>query len=195
MSVQSFIPRTSRFSDVLMNYNFHVFDVSTDSPIVLSLVYGFQHVKVPNISVKMKEIKEGTFEYPHKVMESASCGDLEMSRGAKFFDSDFYDWISGYIRGEPYRARNLLIIQYSQVSATTIGGPNLNLNALGAPVGNALQPLMDLVSRIPARAWLNHTCKPLDYAPAGDLDALSHGISIDNLTCSVKYTEEFNTGV
>jgi len=186
MSVSAFLPRTSRFSDVLMNYHFHLLDVSISTPITLSLAYGFQHCTAPNITVKTKDIKEGTFEYPHHVMESATTDEINMISGAKFGDSDFYDWITGYVRGEPYRRRNLLLIQYSEVGIAN----------LGAPTGSAIQPLFDLVARVPARSWLLHSCIPTGYkSSTDDFDALSHGVSLQSLTIQCKFPEEFNSGV
>ncbi len=185
MSVSAFLPRTSRFSDVLMNYHFHVLDVSLQTPITLSLAYGFQHCTSPEITVNTKEIKEGTFEYPHHVMESAKVNDITLTSGAKFGDSDFYDWITGYVRGEPYRRRNLLLIQYSEVG----------IGNVGAPTGNAIQPLLDLVGRVPARSWLLRSCIPTNYKASEDFDALSHSVSLQSLTIQCKFPEEFNSGV
>lgn len=195
MSFGALLDRNSRVSDVLMNFHFHVFDVSTQSPPVLSLAYGFQSCTAPEITIEMQEIKEGTFEYPHKIMKSATVNDFIFSNGAKIFDSDFYDWISGYIRGEPYKRRNLLIVQYSQMNSNaTLQG--IGINASFAFDGaNKIKPLGDLVNRLPARAWLVYSCIPQHYKASNDFDALSHSPSIQDLTVSCKYWVEFNTGV
>lgn len=192
MSVASFLERKERISDVLMNFHFHVFDVSATIPVALSLVYGFQHCTAPEITTNTKEIKEGTFEYPHHVLESAATSEITFTNGAKFFDSDFYDWISGYIRGEQNKRRNLLIVQYSQINsniATRANAPSL------VTQGISLQPLYDLVSRIPARAWLLHSCVPTNYKSSSDFDAQSHEVSLQSLVVKPRYTEEFNSGL
>jgi phage tail-like protein len=192
MSVASFLDRKERISDVLMNFHFHVFDVSATLPVALSLVYGFQHCTAPELTANTREIKEGTFEYPHHVLESAAASEINFTRGAKFFDSDFYDWITGYIRGEQNQRRNLLIVQYSQINsnaAVNARGPNL------VTQGISLQPLYDLVSRIPARAWLLYQCVPTQYKSSSDFDAQSHEISLQTLTIKMRHFEEFNSGI
>jgi len=192
MALSSFLNRKERISDVLMNFHFHIFDVSIKFPIALNLVYGFQHVTSPEMIANTKEVKEGSFEYPHHVMESATCSDIQLQNGAKFFDSDFYDWISGYVRGEPNKKRDLLLVQYSDIntsSALNVRGPSI-INQ-----GVSLQPLNDLVSRIPARAWLLYQCAPTQYKASDDFDALSHSISLQSLTIKPRYFTEFNSGV
>lgn len=193
MSVAAFLDRNSRLSDVLMNYHFHVLDVSIQTPIVLSLAYGFQSCTAPEIQINTKEIKEGTFPYPHTVMESAKVSDFNLTNGAKFFDSDFYDWINSFVNGEPNTRRNLLIIQYSEINtnyaASKIGIQNF------LPGGSALQPFFDIVGRIPARAWLCHSCIPISYKVSDDFDALSHSPSLQHLGFSCKFFEEFSSGV
>lgn len=185
MSIQAFIPRTSRFSDVLMNYHFHMLDVSLSTPVVLSLLYGFAKCSAPEISIKTKTIKEGTFEYPHHVLESAECKEITLSDGAKFFDSDFSDWVMGYVRGEPFRRRNFLLIQYSEVG---IRNP-------GAPSTNKAQPLLDLVARVPARAWYLRNCIPTNYVASDEFDALSHSVSIQSVSLQPKFFSEFSSGI
>lgn len=192
MALASFLNRKERISDVLMNFHFHIFDVSVKFPIVLNLVYGFQHVTAPEMTANTREVKEGTFEYPNHIIESAACSDIQMINGAKFFDSDFYDWISGYVRGEPHKKRDLLLVQYSQMNTSSVlstGRQSL------VTQGISLQPLNDLVTRIPARAWLLYQCSPVTYKASDDFDAQSHSISLQTLTVKPKYFTEFNSGV
>ena len=193
MSVASFVDRNLRLADVLMNFNFHVLDVSVAQPTTLSLSYGFQQCTAPEIKINTKKIKEGTYPYPHTVMESAEVPEITLSNGAKFFDSDFYDWIRGFINGDINRRRDLLIIQYSQISANSVG------RALGIgnllPGGVGLSPFLDIVGRVPARAWMCKSCIPTAYKSSEDFDAISHQPSIQQLTFQCKFFEEFNTGV
>ena len=193
MSVEAFINRKSRLADVLMNYHFHVLDVSIQTPVVLSLAYGFQNCSAPEITVNTKEIKEGTFPYPHKVMESANVADITLSNGAKFFDSDFYDWISGYIRGQTGMRRSLLIVQFSEIN-TNSAFANIGIQNV-LPTGVALSPFLDILGRMPARAWLCHSCIPVHYAASQEFDAMGHGPSLQSVTFSTKFVEEFNSGV
>lgn len=192
MSLAAFLDRKSRLADVLFNSNFHVLDVSVQTPIVLSLAYGFQNCTAPELTVNTKKIKEGTFPYPYSVMESAEASDITLTSGAKFFDSDFYDWISGYVRGNQNGSarRNFLIIQYSKINTNVSTGVQ---NIL--PGGAALQPFLDVIGRVPARAWLCHSCIPISYKSSDDFDAMSPSPSLQHLTFSTQFFEEFNSGI
>lgn len=192
MSVGTLINRKSRASDVLMNYNFHVLDVSVETPIVLSLAYGFQACTAPEIIVNNRKVKEGTFPYPHSVFESAEASDITLTNGAKFFDSDFYDWVTSYIAGKTNTRRNFMIIQYSQINVNSAFGAIGIQNIL--PSGISFGSFFDIISRVPARAWLCKSCVPVSYKASDDFDALSHAPSLQHLTFSMKFFEEFNTG-
>ena len=84
--------RRNRLTDILGNYAFHVFDVSFSIPTVFTPVFGFKSVTAPELVINEKPIKEGTFEYPRSVVQSADVSEVVLERGVRFFDSDFYDW-------------------------------------------------------------------------------------------------------
>lgn len=191
MSVAALLDRRARLSDVLMNYHFHVLDVSVSQPSVLSLLYGFQNCSGPEISVNTKKIKDGSFPFGYEVFESAEVSQIELSSGAKFFDSDFYDWIISYIRGQVNTRRDFLIIQYSQVNVNSF---TRKVGVSPLPSSGFLAPIFDVVGRVPARAWLCRQCIPITYKVDG-FDALSHQPSLQHLTLKPMYFEEFNTGV
>ena len=196
-SAVSAIDRGSRVSDFLTNYNFHVMDVSFSVPTVFSLSYGFQFCTAPELTTTTKEFKEGTFEYPRSVITGATVGDITFRRGARFFDSDFYDWARSSVRGgsggqgllRSDLRKNLLIIQYSDI-ATGIAGPTGSFGS-----NFAFQTFNSLVQRIPARAWLLIDCIPTHYKAGSDFDATGAEISIAELTVKPHYWEEFNTGI
>lgn len=183
------LDRRNRVSDFLMNFHFHVWDVSFSTPTVLTPVFGFRSVTTPEINVTTKNVKEGTFEYPRHIAQSAEVSPIELHQGARFFNSDFYDWVRQTVRGVSNMRKNLLIIHYSEIGVgnlpgTTPGGLDLGFT-----------PITDLVSRIPARAWLCIDCIPIRYKAGTDFDSLGPDVSIMELTVQPWYVEEFNTGV
>jgi phage tail-like protein len=189
-SPASLISRASRFSDYLMNYHFHVMDVSFTSPAVLNISAGFRHCSAPQISVETKDIKEGTFEYHKRVVVSASVDDVELQQGMQVFNSDFYDWIVGTIAGKQNMRKNLLLIQFSDV----LTGVNTGTGT-ASQILNTFVPINDLFARTPARAWLLRDCLPVRYKAGTDFDALSVDVSIAELTVRPYQIDEFSFGL
>lgn len=189
--------RSNRINDFLSTYRFHVMDVSFTTPTVFSLSYGFRFCSAPEIQVDIKEIKEGNFEYPRKVISGAKASDITFHRGASFFDSDFYDWVKTAVKGNAGVApltnnpmvdfrKNLLVIQYSDISTGTGTG------TLG-PL--SFQSVTALVQFVPARAWMLYDCIPANYKASGDFDAIAPDISLMELTVAPRYVEEFSMGL
>jgi len=182
------LDRRNRISDFLTNAHFQVFDISFSFPLVFLPVYGFRTCTAPEITVNEKSIKEGTFEYPRYVLQGAEVTPIELTQGTRFFNSDFYDWISKYIRGETEQRKNLLIIHYSDIGVLGLPGDQGGLD-LGFGV------LTDLISRIPARAWMLIETVPTRYKGGSDFDPMGKDISLAELTLRPFYFEEFNTGI
>jgi phage tail-like protein len=178
-------------SDYLTNIRFHLLDVSLATPVVFNLSAGFRSITAPEINVETRDVKEGTYEYPKHVTKSASVSDIELHQGVQFFSSDFYDWISASIRGKVNMRRNLLLIQFSDVSP--FGSP-IPSNGIGSLV-NAVLPLNDLVTRVPARAWVLRECIPVRYKAGTDFDALGGDISIAELTLRPNQVDEISLGL
>lgn len=189
-NVATLAGRHSRVSDYLMNFRFHLMDVSFDIPPVLSAGFGFRYCSTPEITTEMKEVKDGAYEYKRSVPLSASVSDVELQQGVQFFNSDFYDWIVATIRGKQQMRRNLLLIHFSTVSLlgdTTSGSP------LTSSL-NAFVPFNDLFGYYPARAWLMKDCLPVRYKPGSDFDALGGEVSIAELTVRPYQVDEFSLG-
>jgi hypothetical protein len=94
-----------RFLDMMQQYPFWVLDASgfAGNPLftVFDPVLGFSGCTTPEITVETKEIQRGNWEFKTPVVKSASVSAITLQRGARFYDSDFYNWISGAIRGGP----------------------------------------------------------------------------------------------
>jgi phage tail-like protein len=183
------LDRRNRLGDFLLSCHFHIFDVSFSIPTVFLPVYGFASVTSPSINVETKDIKEGTFEYKRSIPMGASAEDITFEQGARFFNSDFYDWIDGVIRGETNLRRNLLLVQYSQIAVSDLPSGGAGRQNLG------FSPITDLVSRVPARAWLLIDTIPINYKAATDFQAIGSEVSLMSLTVRPFFVEEFNTGI
>jgi phage tail-like protein len=162
-------------------------DVSFSMPAVFSLSAGFRFCTAPEVTVETREFKEGSFEYRRNVASGASVSDITLQRGVNFFNSDFYDWISSYIAGKTDMRRNLLIIQYSDISTGISEDAGLGFLSF--------QSITSLVQKTPARAWMLFDCIPTHYKAGSDFDAISADISISDLTVKPSFWEEFNTGI
>jgi len=177
----------SRIYDVLQLYSFWVFDASgTDGNALFSIfdpVFGFSGCSAPQISVELKEIKPGNFEHKKYVVKSSGCDTITLSRGARFYVSDFYNWLTNAIRGiQPVR-RNLVIVQFMGIR------PKL-------PIGFSMGPEFGTTvfsTRIPARAWYCSGCLPTRYKASGDFDAMSSEMSIMELEVQPEYVNELTT--
>lgn len=185
-----------RALDILQSYSFWVFDASgtQGNPLfsVFDPVLGFSAVTAPEIQVELQEIRPGNWEYARRVVKHASVQPILLSRGVRFFDSDFYNWISNAIRGVQPVRRNLVIVHFmgfrpirQLVNAVAAGD--------GAPTSARVGPetgITSLVERLPGRAWILHGCVPTRYKAGSDFDATNGNVSIAELEVSPEYIEE-----
>lgn len=197
-NIANLIKRESRFSDYILNVHFHLMDVSFTTPVILTPEFGFKTCTAPEINLDTKEVKEGNYEFKRSVITGGSVSDITFTQGVRFGNSDFADWIKNGITGKKSYRRNLLLVQFSQVASNTVEFNGLNgLNNFTTNVIAGAGKLFsnDLVSRIPARAWLLRECIPVRYRAGSDFDAMAPEVSLMELT--IKYTEhdEFNTGI
>lgn len=70
---------------------------------------GFASVGALEMSGELQEIKEGTWSFPHYVMQRATCGRVRLTRGMVGKDSDFYNWFTTCLFGNLITRRNLLL--------------------------------------------------------------------------------------
>lgn len=192
-----------RFLDMLQQYPFWVFDASgfDGNPLfsVFDPVLGFSGCSTPEISVEAKDIQRGNWEFKTRVVKSADVSAITLQRGARFYDSDFYNWITNAIRGiQPVR-RNLVLVHYmgfrlqrslaARTGALEPGQSGVSAEVLLNTAGQASTPL----DRIPGRAWYCGGCIPIRYKAGGDFDATSSAVSIMELDVQPDYVHELTT--
>lgn len=54
---------------------------------------GFVSCTIPELTVVTEEVQEGNWEFPRKIVKSATVNDITLTRGVILNRSDFWDWI------------------------------------------------------------------------------------------------------
>jgi phage tail-like protein len=60
---------------------------------------GFQSITSPEITLETKEVRECNFHFTRKFVKKGSVSQITLTRGATFYDSDFYNWILAAAHG------------------------------------------------------------------------------------------------
>lgn len=176
----------SRVLDMMQNFSFWVFDASGPSGDALLSVFdpalGFSAISAPEISVETKDIQPGNWEYKRRVVKSAEASPVSFSRGVRFYDSDFYNWITGAIVGRQPIRRTLVVVHF------------LGFRPL-AQATNQNMSFPDTASfqsgvRTPGRGWILYDCLPTRYKSGSDFDASSSDVSIQELEVQPEHIAE-----
>ena len=182
-----------RFLDVLQVYPFWIFDASgfAGNPLmsIFDPVLGFSACTMPEITIEHRDIQPGNWEYKRRAVKTADVGSITMSRGARFYDSDFYIWLNNAIKGRQPVRRNLVLVHfmgYRPIRQALAGNISDQL-----PDGIAF---LSLVTRIPARAWCLTACLPGRYKAGSDFDASSSDVSIQELEVQPEHIDEMTIG-
>lgn len=183
-----------QINDFLQVGRFHVVDVSFTIPPILVPVYGFARCSLPSLKLDIREIHEGNYEYPRKMIKGASVDNIVLEQGVSLFNSDFWDWTRKAVVGRK-PPKNLLIVQFTRMNTgNVLAGLNFNV-AFPPPVGNQVVGAFEAQKKVPGRAWLLSGCRPASYKPGSDFDGLSQEVSIAQLEIAFEEFEEFSLGV
>ena len=189
----------SRLTDFLGVSKFHVLDVSFEFPLVLIPIFGFRNVRLPTLSLELKEFQQGNYEYKNKVMHKASVSNIILEQGVSLFNSDFYNWANNSITGET-TPRTLVIVQFTNINPKLLASQKSSGLAKGASfIATGISGVLGGFQfsdgvRLPGRAWVCHQCRPVSYRPGTDFDAMSSEISIARLEVAMEYFEELSLG-
>jgi len=200
------VPR-ERLEDVLQVFNFWLFDAGVMGGNILFPVLdpslAFSAITAPEITTELRDIQPGNWEYKRRVVKTADAGPITLSRGARFYDSDMYNWITRAIRGEDPSRRTLFLIHF--LGLRSGGTAQLAVGAaVGAAAGLATSGLAGGVTgaaggailasfiedRIPGRCWSLHDCVPTRYKAGSDFDASASDVSIVELEVQPEYVQE-----
>jgi phage tail-like protein len=198
-----------RLSDVMQQYPFWLFDAGVMGGNILFPVLdpslGFSSISSPEISVELKDIQPGNWEYKRRVVKAADTSPITLSRGARFYDSDFYNWITRAITGQDPSRRTLFLLHFltlrggggvAQIAAGAalgaVGGIAAGGGVAGAAGGAAGGAIIGsfIDDRIPGRCWTLYDCVPTRYKSGNDFDATSGAVSIAELEVQPEYVQE-----
>lgn len=172
---------------------FHLLDMSLTIPPVLLPIFGFRSATAPELTINTRNIKEGNYEYPRKVVESAEVADITLEQGVQLANSDFYDWVRKCVTGR-IPPKTLLLVQFTRINPRGASplvfpsGPNpLARQAVG---GN-----FEFAMRLPGRAWILHESRAVRYKAASDFDGMAQDVSLASLDIRFEEFTELNMGV
>jgi len=173
------LPRL-RYLDMLQLYPFWAFDASGFSGNPLFSIFdpalGFSACSAPEVSLELREVQPGNWEYKKRAVKSADVAPVVLSRGSRFYDSDFWIWMNNAVKGKQPLRRNIVLVHF-------MGFRPLAAALDGDTSGSLPDELAitSLVTRLPARAWFLQACLPTRYKAGGDFDANSSDVSIQEL--------------
>jgi len=210
-----------RFLDMLQEYPFHVFDMSgyqgDAANSVFDPVLGFSACTTPEWTVTTREVKPGNAPFTRYAVQSAVVGPITLSRGVRWYDSDFYNWLLRALKGIAPVRRDLFLVHFfgwrptvkreqsAVVESVELERPDILQQPKKRPVSGGIQitrktgglvslppenGLTALTTRIPARCWYMRKCIPTGYKPGGDFDANSANVSIATLTIQPGFVDE-----
>lgn len=176
--------------DMMQSYPFWVFDASGFAGNILFSVFdpvlGFAAAGAPEMNVELQEIQPGNWEFKRRAVKTASVGSITLRRGARFYDSDFYNWITAAIRGNQPVRRTLVLVQFlGWRPLKQVLGQSPGSSGFGTEVA-----ALSLAERLPGRAWVLHDCIPTRYRPGDDFDASSGAVSIQELEVQPEHVSE-----
>jgi len=164
-----------RIFDLLKNDSFWVTTLTPFPSWGLNPLLGFSACSLPEITIASEDITDGTAQFTKKVTGKASVSNLTLSRGVRFYDSNFWDWIMDVIEGVNSPRRDMVLIHLARVKLLDI------------PV--AFPGPVDL-NFVPARMWKLEGCLPVRYKPGSDFDASQGEISVMELEVTIDGIEE-----
>jgi len=93
----------TNLTDFLQVYPFWLTDVAPIEPFALPIfspLSGFSTITSPEVTIETRPVEQANWYFPVPVVKSASNNTLSLTRGAKWFDSDFYHWITTALTGD-----------------------------------------------------------------------------------------------
>ena len=178
-----------RFLDMLQVFPFWVFDASgfAGNPLfsIFDPALGFSACTSPEVNIEFRDVQPGNWEYKKRAVKTADVAPITLSRGARFYDSDFWIWMHNAIRGKQPLRRNLILIQYMGYRPLRAAAPPDVSDPFPDEVATTA-----LVTRLPARAWYLAGCLPSRYKAGGDHDASVSDVSIQELEVQPEFVEE-----
>lgn len=189
------MPRPA-FLELLQSYPFWVFDPGvlggTFLPSVFDPALAFASCSSPEVVAETYQIKQLVSRHRRPIVRSANTSAISLTRGVRWWDSDFYMWMTAALRGERGARKTIFLVHFLTTRLLTVAdkrpGQAGRLN---------MQPetgLNILSTRIPARAWVLRGCLPVKYKAGNDFDANSAEVSVAQLDIQPESFDEVTVG-
>lgn len=141
----------TNLTDYLQVYPFWLTDVAPIEPFglpIFSPLTGFSTITSPEMTIETRSVEQANWYFPVPVVQSASNNAITLTRGARWWDSDFYHWITTALTGDT-------------------GGHNVGANPSIPSIGQSFQrggptPRRDML----LIQFLAHSPIPRDVSPA-----------------------------
>lgn len=205
----------STLQDRLLTRSFWLMDVAPLEALALPVfnpLFGFSAISGPEITLETEAIKEGNWPFPVPVVKSGSIGNITLSRGSLFFDSDFWRWMTAAAQGDTEALQSKLYglaATLATASAETLAfnntnetvsfsvalGLSLGLGALGIPrVGGPTYRrdmlLIQYFTKAPTNPIATATLAATGIGISTGLAALSSSLSLGAVTAGRALNEE-----
>lgn len=171
----------SRLDDLLQVHTFWLMDVvPTIQPpfFVFDGSMGFESVTAPEITLSETEIEDGNALVKRVVVGKGSVSKITLRRGVRYWDTEFWSWLSDAMRGKASPRKTLALLHLHKVGKTIAPSALfMGLSDQGYAVG---------------RAWLLFNCLPSRYKAGSDFDAKGSEVSIAELDVTYEGFEEVN---
>lgn len=91
------------FTDFLSDTNFWLVDVAPIETVAAPLfipVAGFHSVSMPELTLDVQDIVQGNSLFQKHTVKKGNVSSITLTRGARFFDSDFWNWTMAALTGD-----------------------------------------------------------------------------------------------
>ena len=167
-------------TDFLHSMRFHVSLVSQGDDLIPDVTNsfaqaGFMSCSTPELTVEAVEYREGTYNYPRKYPGNATVSDVSLQRGVTRTDSGFWAWIRSTAEGSGnYRTT----VQIKHFDRRVLTQTRSNVTGAGTRAADENDGRGNAVA---ARTYQLNEAFPIRHKVAGDLDASSSDISVQEL--------------
>jgi phage tail-like protein len=184
-------------TDFLQSMRFHVDVVAADNtprllrPVPTGASYpqsGFSQVTIPSMSVDTVDYREGTFIYTRRQPGIPSMEDITLSRGVARGDSSFFDWMRQVVEGTGEYRATLEIRHYHRDNTHIRSGQFPGQFPATNRINQTTIPESILASAA-ARTYQVFEAFPTNVKPAGDLEATTAEINIQDITVAYEHFE------
>lgn len=90
-------------TDFLSDAHFWLVDVAPIETIAAPLflpIAGFHSISMPELTLDAQDIVQGNSFFQKHTIKKASVSSITLTRGARFFDSDFWNWTMAALTGD-----------------------------------------------------------------------------------------------